>query len=167
MRSGERTTIIINCDPPSVFVPPTPRAVTTSSGDRGLFIIINREGPGLCQPLPGHKKSIHHTLISHSHRKMITARGESIVDILIVPVCIASQHYDEIWLAHTPGPAWSQTLLWGKGQQGGRGLSGIIYGNTIHRLPVYTSVITRGEFNLTPITGLSHQREQKVKLVQK
>ena len=74
-------TIIINCDPPSVLVPPTPRDVTTSSGDRALFIIINREEPGLCQPLPGHKKSIHNTLISHSHSKMITAGGESIADI--------------------------------------------------------------------------------------
>ena len=162
-------TIIINCDPPSVLVPPTPRDVTTSSGDRALFIIINREEPGLCQPLPGHKKSIHNTLISHSHSKMITAGGGKYCRHSSLSPSTSHAAY-EIWLESNFVLFWVLTRGKGWRQPGpAGGWVGLYLGTqyTLHGLLLYSSVITRGEFNLTPITGLGHQREQELKLVQK
>ena len=86
MRSGEDNNDKLRASV-SVLDPPPPRAVTTSSGDRGLFIIINREGPGFCQLLPGHKKSIHTQYIGTPDKPLSReeATGESIVNIFDCP----------------------------------------------------------------------------------
>ena len=92
-------------------------------------------------------------------------RGKVLPTFLIVPVCISCCLWDLTWVKLC-------SEFWHKGwRQPGPagGWVGLYLGTqyTLHGLLLYSSVITRGEFNLTPITGLGHQREQELKLVQK
>ena len=82
----------------------------------------------------------------------------------------ASHAAYEIWLESNFVLFWVLTRGKGWRQPGpAGGWVGLYLGTqyTLHGLLLYSSVITRGEFNLTPITGLGHQREQELKLVQK
>ena len=117
------------------------------------------------------KINTQHTDKPLSHQDDHCWRGKVLPTFLIVPVCITMSCclWDLTWvkLCSVLSSDTRQGLTTARAS---RGLSRIISGNTIqatHGLLLYSSVITRGEFNLTPITGLGHQREQELKLVQK